>query len=614
MYFQLSEGIKRRMINEVKKCFTDYMPKHREVVDFVQPKYVFDSRPQKGVVVSITSTNPEYLSADNFQGTVISHLMLSRVEDFPNHAVEWVKEDHLALQGTSGFPADPGIYYIDFYSSEALEETLSTQAFDDVEETVGESPYYFYVDPLLSKKDEPVAESTDQNDLDGRTFYTLSDSFIEGSLRVYTDQYQLSSAPRLTISSNESLLVESAPGELGLESKQASVRVLSGEIESFDITSNQNDELSFEINGRRVDMTLDDGFRFASGIKDEIVQALMNAGMSSRRYDVFTEGGAVGIEASESLRFLDTSNTSLDELGFDVGYVRPEIKGDLFVPSIESDTELSLRVDGRSYKIPLYQTSQVDLPSLVNTLEEETDQQLSASYEIGGDYRADPENGEITLLTSFPSGTKVKSSYRHSVDSKGPYAIDEKQSHNEAIPGAVLAFGSRLQDRDKQAVVVHRDRKDVAYEYGGRWNVDVEMNIIARDDLTRGEMTDALSTWFFTRRKGKLSEEGIEITDISTGGEQAETYQDEEQNYYFLNSVTMSLKTDWLLHVPKPLVIERVRPTTRKKYDLRVAGQRNQQHPDVDATTVKQTGEYTLDEGREVYVVGKDKQDFERIQ
>lgn len=611
MYYQLTEAIKRRAINECKRCFVEYFPKHQDIIDFIQTNYAFSQRPQKGVVVSINGANPERLSADNFQGTVISHVALSQVDQYPGHSVEWVKEDRLVVEEQSSFPSPPGIYYLDIFSKGKLKEALSDSEFQSVLDEEGDKSYYFYVDPLLSKKKEPLVEPTENNDLKNKTIYVTEGEFFEDSIDVYTRNYSLTSAPYLELNAEESIEVLEDQDEIGLERGFAPVEAVGGEQETFDITPGVNDELKFRLNGKFVEVQLDPGFRLASNIVEDIRDELQDLKISSRKYDLFTQNGRVGIEAAERLEFLDGSqSTANDTLGFEKGFSSPSLKSNLFVPHVEHNTSLKVSVDGKRFEIPLYE-GEIILDELANRLEGATGQRLSVSHDMGGDYVAYPDEGKIELLKDFSRGTRIMADYKYPSESRGPFGTEERRSNNEAIPGVILAFGSRVKDRDKQAVVVHDERRDVALEYGGRWNLDVNLDIITRDPLTRSEITDGLLTYFFSLRKGSLSEEGIEITDISSGGESEETYQDSEGQIYFLNSISLSLRTDWAIHIAKPLVIERVRPVTREGYDLEVAG-KDEEEIYQDASDVEPTENIALEKAENIYFVGKTK-DFERI-
>ena len=81
----------------------------------------------------------------------------------------------------------------------------------------------------------------------------------------------------------------------------------------------------------------------------------------------------------------------------------------------------------------------------------------------------------------------------------------------------VLAFGRRAYDGDIMAVVVTERREDVAKEFGGRWEMSMDMDIMARDVYAQGEITDRTLMYLYTEARERLSTEGIEITSVSMG-------------------------------------------------------------------------------------------------
>jgi hypothetical protein len=59
-----------------------------------------------------------------------------------------------------------------------------------------------------------------------------------------------------------------------------------------------------------------------------------------------------------------------------------------------------------------------------------------------------------------------------------------------------------------------------------------------------------------------LSSEGIEITDVSMGGEAEEIYDETSDDSFYNASLSIQMQADWEIHIPLPLTISRVTPTT----------------------------------------------------
>ena len=358
MFSTLTEALKSRIIQELRGFWATDANYRDSLVPNIQGRYSFRERPQEAIILKNQSANPIQLSADHYQGTVVSYCHISRVASQPGVFMEWVREDSRAIQANNGvFPSVAGIYYIEIRKER---HTLRGVAGDY---------FVFYVDPLLDVLDESPLQ------IEPRIFEVSAQKFHSGSLRVYE-----------------------MPGNLVL-------------------------------------------------------------------------------------------------------------------------------------------------------------------YE-GVNYTADPTTGRITLARPLPPGSSLSVDYRYAGTSTGPFVAPENGSANEAIPGVVLAFGRNFQEGDIMAVVVTPTREEAAQEYGGRWEMSMDMDIMARDVTTQGVITDRTLTYLWTVARQKLSAEGIEITQVSMGGEAEEIYDDTGDDYFYTASISISLMTDWAIHVPLDRAITRLIPHT----------------------------------------------------
>ena len=275
MFANLTEALKRRMIQEIR-YFWSKDPQYKDTLTpNIQGRYSFEERPQQAIIMKGQSASPFQLSADHFQGTIVSYCYLTKVYGQRGTSIEWVRENGTAIRANNGtFPSSPGVYYI-----EVRVEIVDVRG-------VPEERLVFYVDPLLEVIDETATM------LDPRLYEVAAGDFHPGSLRVY------------------------------------------------------------------------------------------------------------------------------------------EMPGN----------------------IPYYE---------------------------GVNYSADPTTGQITLASPLPSNTYLSVDYRYTTDSRGPFPLPENGANVEAIPGVVLAFGRRAYDGDIMAVVIGDRREDVAREYGGRWEMSVDMDIIS---------------------------------------------------------------------------------------------------------------------------------------
>jgi hypothetical protein len=178
----------------------------------------------------------------------------------------------------------------------------------------------------------------------------------------------------------------------------------------------------------------------------------------------------------------------------------------------------------------------------------------------GVNYQADPETGVITLIEPLPKKTFLSADYYYPGQSSGPFPVQENGADNKAIPGVVLAFGRRGVEGDVMAVVIGERREGNSREYGGKFEVSVEMDIIARDVYSQNEIADRTLMYLNSELRDRLSFEGFEIDSVSFGGESEEVYDETGDDYFYNGSISLTLLTDWAIRVPFCSSISRVLP------------------------------------------------------
>lgn len=176
----------------------------------------------------------------------------------------------------------------------------------------------------------------------------------------------------------------------------------------------------------------------------------------------------------------------------------------------------------------------------------------------GTDFTVNYQTGEILFNVRFPSGTKITADYRYAVPSIGPVAFRWNQADFKTLPGVVLAFGKRAAAGDKVAVVVYQDRVDTANAYGGKFEVSFDFDVISRDTTQMEEIADLCVMYLWGEKKPLLEFEGIEIVDISMGGEAEEMADETGDLYFYTASMAIQLRADWEIHIPLPLTISKV--------------------------------------------------------
>lgn len=202
----------------------------------------------------------------------------------------------------------------------------------------------------------------------------------------------------------------------------------------------------------------------------------------------------------------------------------------------------------------------------------------------GVNYTESPTTGEIVLTIPLESGSYLSVDYRYPGASTGPWKIQENFAHKMAIPGCVLAFGRRVQKGDILAVVVNSRRQPAALEYGGKWDISLDFDIVARDPYAQQEITDATVMYLWGVARNRLSTEGIEITAVSMGGETEEIFDETADDYFYNASFSVQTQTDWSIHVPLSATIRRVVPLTQEQI-AQVAGMTNDQLLEAGAVT-----------------------------
>lgn len=189
----------------------------------------------------------------------------------------------------------------------------------------------------------------------------------------------------------------------------------------------------------------------------------------------------------------------------------------------------------------------------------------------GVNYSADATTGQITLTQPLQSGTYLSVDYYYAGTSTGPFPVPENGANNQAIPGVVLVFGRRASDSDVMAVRVTSRREGSTREYGGRFEMSVDLDLMARDVHAQGEINDRTLMYLQAQLRDRLSYDGIEIDQVNGGGEAEEQYDENGDDYFYTSSISLTLYTDWSIHVPIGPSISRVVQGTLEQDQIQAA-------------------------------------------
>jgi hypothetical protein len=168
----------------------------------------------------------------------------------------------------------------------------------------------------------------------------------------------------------------------------------------------------------------------------------------------------------------------------------------------------------------------------------------------GVDYFVQPDEVTILLATPLLSGQALSSDYRYAGISTGPWKVEPQAGINKAIPGVVMVFGRRYQKGDRWAILISEKRESAYLEYGGKWELSIDIDIIARDVNSQAEISDQTTMFLWAILRPQLSTEGLEIMDVSMGGESEEVYDENGDDYFYTSSISLTVQTDWFMMVP----------------------------------------------------------------
>ena len=72
------------------------------------------------------------------------------------------------------------------------------------------------------------------------------------------------------------------------------------------------------------------------------------------------------------------------------------------------------------------------------------------------------------------------------------------------------------------------------------------------------EIADLVFFHIWAEKRLRLADDGLVLTDFSLGGEVEESYDETEQTFYYNTTFSMTIQTDWAIHVPKPLTFRHI--------------------------------------------------------
>lgn len=168
----------------------------------------------------------------------------------------------------------------------------------------------------------------------------------------------------------------------------------------------------------------------------------------------------------------------------------------------------------------------------------------------GVDYVVGSDQTTIFLNTPLANNMALSADYRTAGVSTGPWKVLPRSGMNKAIPGVTMVFGHRYKKGDRWAILVSAIREPAYLEYGGKWELGVDIDIVARDVNSQAEISDSTAMFLWAILRPNLIEEGIDIQDVSMGGETEEIYDENGDDYFYGSSMSVTVQSDWFLFVP----------------------------------------------------------------
>lgn len=177
-------------------------------------------------------------------------------------------------------------------------------------------------------------------------------------------------------------------------------------------------------------------------------------------------------------------------------------------------------------------------------------------------FTVDYTQGILTLLKIPIPNNSFEVSYRWSVGTTGPYTVEKNSSYNNIIPGVILHFGSKFAVKDKLVVLVGENRKVCADEYGGRYEVEVDLNVITPNPMEAELLADLVQECLWSENKVYLDYIGFHLRNVSPSGESEEVIDESTGDTDAQVSINVSATADWFRRVPRPFRLKSINGST----------------------------------------------------
>ncbi len=174
----------------------------------------------------------------------------------------------------------------------------------------------------------------------------------------------------------------------------------------------------------------------------------------------------------------------------------------------------------------------------------------------------DPDAGTFQYPRILDPAQWLEVEYRTQGVVQGTFPLRPEWANNQAIPGVTLAFGQEINTGDIMVVVVQPRRLPANLVYGGQWTLSLDIDVVATDVHAQQYIADRTVMHLIARARTRMVEEGINIVEVSLGGESEEQMDETGDLYFYNSSFSMSIETDWQLHIPIEFTLRGVQDIT----------------------------------------------------
>lgn len=166
-------------------------------------------------------------------------------------------------------------------------------------------------------------------------------------------------------------------------------------------------------------------------------------------------------------------------------------------------------------------------------------------------YLMDFSTGTLTLTTIPGISSDISVCYRLNRGTSGPFEVTNSMLCNTIIPGAIIYFGNKFEEGDKVVVIVGDQRKNCADEYGGIWELSIELGTVADDPIEAEDLVDKLVMFLWAKLKPKWDAMGLFVQDVQLGSDSNEEKDESTNDVDFQNSVSLVVTGEWIYRVPR---------------------------------------------------------------